>query len=134
MKGMPTRRTGRSGLALVGVLAVLGIGSVAIPTVASAVAPAGPADADYRPSAWAPASDAASSGKAPSLTNHVGMPGNGSDSELWLGYALLGVSLLVLAGGLAARATQRRRPAAPPRAPANNPQRAHVAAGVGVRR
>src|SRR3712207_6404158 len=106
MTDKPTRKDSRSTLVLIGVLAALGIGSVTIPAVATAAAPAGQADASYRPSEWAAAGEPASSGKAPSLTNQVGRPEGGTGSQLWLGYGLLGASLLVLACGLAARATE----------------------------
>ena len=69
MRETLARKGRRSTLALIGVLAVLAIGSVAIPTLAAAAAPAGQADGNHRPSEWAAASDFASSGKAPSLTN-----------------------------------------------------------------
>ena len=134
MKDKLTRRTGGSTIALVTVLAALGIGSVPIPVVAAAAASEGPADANSRPPSWAPASDAASSDKAPSLTNHVGMPESGTSPELWLGYALLGASLLVLAYGLAARATQRRRIGGTRRTSAISSSPAHVPAGGRVRR
>ena len=61
-----TRRGRRSALPLIGVLAVLAISSVTIPSVAAAAVPAGQADANFRPSEWAAASDFESSRKSPS--------------------------------------------------------------------
>lgn len=133
MRSTPKTRNRMPALALVGVLAALGIGSVAIPTVAAAAAPAGQADGNERPSEWAPAGDLASSGKAPSLTNQVGMPESGSNSELWLGYGLMGAGLLALGCGLAARATTPFGGARSPRSPAGNSSAAHAPAAARVR-
>ena len=84
-------------LALLVTVAAVGVGFGATP---AAAAPTGGPGNDYRPSAWAKASDAASAEKAPSLTDSVRQPEGGTGSQLPIGLALMGLGVLWLVYGL----------------------------------
>jgi hypothetical protein len=92
-------RNSSARLALMLTLAAIAIGC---PAVASATPPSD-TSGSYRPSEWASTSSVEGSGKAPSLTTKVETLELGNSSQLWLGYSLVGVGMLVLVYGLAVR-------------------------------
>jgi hypothetical protein len=109
---------------LLGVLAAVWIGYAAIATVTASAR-------NDQPSVWAEASDTASSGQIPTLTNDVGQPRDRTGSQLSLGLALMGVGVLGLVFGLAAAVGSRRREPGHPLAQAGGGARAgHRRAGT----
>lgn len=105
MTGKLTPKRSIAKLALIGFFAAAGIASAATPTLSIAHASAGDVSDDYRPSAWATASEP---GKAPSLNTKLETPESRHSSGLWLGYGLVGVGLLALGVGLTAAARMPR--------------------------
>lgn len=100
MTGTVTTSKGRtSGLALLALLAAVGL-CAAIPSGAAAAPPATESGAAAdRPAASYPASTADS----PSLTDEQLAPEGDTGSELWVGFGLLGLGVLGLAAAVAVR-------------------------------
>lgn len=90
---------GRATLALLAVLAAVGVGYSAS---AASAAPASQNGSDRALFTSDNAGQVAPSAEVPTLTNDVGQPGGGAGWQLYLGIGLLAVGLLALVYGLAA--------------------------------
>jgi hypothetical protein len=91
-------------LVLLAVLAALIVG-----VLIAVVSPASSAAAEVRLAASGQPGHVASPGRLPTLTNDVGQPGSGPESQLPLGIGLLGLGMLGLAFGML-RLTPQRHP------------------------
>ena len=96
-----TRKRNTAAIVAIGALALLGASYAANQAAAAAHLPAGEASSD-RPAAWAPATELEDSNNAPSLTTEPKTFESDSNSQLWLGYGLVGAGLLTLIFGLVA--------------------------------
>lgn len=95
-------------LALLAAMTTPAAGSGAAP---GSAAPASQSSGGYPPSVLTTAAERAPAA-VPTLTNHVGQPGDGTEQQLPLGVGLIGVGLLGLAIGLATLLAKRGEPAA----------------------
>lgn len=104
----PTRKGRTSGLALLALLAAVGL-YAAIPSGASAAPPTESGAAAERPAASYPASSADS----PRLTDEGLAPEGGTGSELWLGFGLLALGFGLAAAVAVKVAVPLPRPVGP---------------------
>ena len=84
--------------------------ALALVVSVACVASAGAAGTEPRAAGWAEASEGAGAAGLPTLTNDVGQPSGGTESQLPVGLGLLAVGLLGVGYGLwLLSATHRRR-------------------------